>query len=150
MKTYDELHDELLLMDDASLAAVSNIYSVRMDLPQKMIYCMANLDDVMRKLGIAVPVKQLSSGSFSLSDESSPSTETSALCPSTGRGASGITSTTPASRRISWKILLPTAAISPRSSLITENTVEIILRRSHFFMAVGPFISGARGFLPHQ
>lgn len=48
MKTYDELHDELLLMDDDSLAAINSIYCGRMDTPHRIIYNMGDFDEVMR------------------------------------------------------------------------------------------------------
>lgn len=69
MKTYEELHDELLLMDDDNLAAINNIYCGRMGTPEKIIYNMGDFEEVMKKLGVTVIKKAVAFNRFDPADE---------------------------------------------------------------------------------
>ena len=69
MKTYEELHDELLLMDDDNLAAINNIYCERMGTYENFIYNMGDFEEVMKKLGITSVKKVTILGCFNPTDE---------------------------------------------------------------------------------
>ena len=69
MKTYEELHDELLLMDDGNLTAINNIYCERMGTPEDIIYNMGDFEEVMRRLGVTVNKKVIASSRFNPDDE---------------------------------------------------------------------------------
>lgn len=69
MKTYEELHDELLLMDDDNLAAINNIYCERMGTLEDYIYNIGDFDEVMQRLGVTAIKKVVASGRFNPADE---------------------------------------------------------------------------------
>lgn len=69
MKPYEELHNELLLMDDDNLAAINNIYCMRMGTPEDYIYNMGDFDEVMQKLGVTAIKKVVAFGCFNPADE---------------------------------------------------------------------------------
>ena len=69
MKTYEELHDELLLMDDDNLAAINNIYCERMGTPENIIYNMGDFEETMKKLGVTAIKKVIAFGRFNPADE---------------------------------------------------------------------------------